>query len=810
MYIPVFFVLSLPLQAGGDGTFRSSFVLPNAGRPGPATVHSGDLNGDGKLDLIAANGSNRIQVYFQRASNREDWQQKSVPVGSQTWFVRSADFTGDGLDDIIAADLSATAFFIESEPGDGFKQPVPIPESKGARWTALGDWDNDQKLDFATANISAADITVFLGDGAGGFRLSQRLPGSREHALEALDYDADGKLDLFLGTGLTGITPHRGVGDGTFTVKPSFEQMGCVEYLAEVGHYERGSYILHGDFNLDGKGDLAPTCVETTSASVGISLGDATYQETLETSAGPDVDSSAIADLNGDGNPDLALVSKGSTSLVVHLGKGDGRFLPEPAVFGPTGDTPVFLIVRDLDRDGLIDVISADQLSSTLTIFWSRSSERFLESASSVTGFAAAKSMALGDLNLDGAPDFFLPRSDRAEVQVYLGPGKAPATKPSLAITTQEKVSIVEAVDLDGDGVSDLVGTDPIGGNLLVVLLASDGAVRSQKSLVAGVSPSSVEVGKIDSNETADVAIPCKGSNHVAVFLAEGGGAFAQARIVPTVEKPRGAALADWNGDGLGDLVVIGDTVAVVHFGKGGGDFEAGAEAARDAAKLFTDVAAGDLNGDARLDLLITDSKGLGVLYLQARGGREWEAPVALKLSGAPTSLVLQDLNGDGRLDITTSSVSARSASVLLHEGELKFKSVVYGLGLAPIAHRVSDLDLDGVPDLFGYSSTTATILFGRSKVTLRPTFRRGDVSGDGKLAINDPIVILTRLFQGGEPLGCESAADADDNGVVNLGDPITILKHLFQGGAPLPAPGVEACGEDPVPDDLTCSGSCV
>ena len=801
-------LLSSPVLAQGDGTFESPFVIPNAGRPGPATVHSGDLDGDGKLDLVTANGSPRILIYFQSSSSREEWRQLPLPVGSQVWFVRSADFTGDGLDDIICSDIAATAFFVQSLPGRRFNRPKAIPEARGARWSAIGDWNLDGNIDFATANIAAADLTVFHGDGAGEFTFAQRLPGSREHTLEAADYDGDGQLDLFLGTGLTGITVHQGLSDGTFEVKNAFEYLGCVEYLAEVGHFEGGEYIVHGDFNNDGRGDLAPTCVETTRASLGISLGDSTYEPSIETLAGPGVDSTATADLSGDGNTDLIIASKGSTSLRVHLGLGDGKVEEEPKMFAPTGNTPVFLVVRDLDRDGFLDVVSADQLSSTLTIFWGKEGERFLESTLAVTGFAAAKSMDAGDLNGDGAPDLFFPRSDRTEVQVYLSPTKGTPTEPSMLIPTKGRFSFLEVADLDGDGVPDLAGADQVTGKALVALLNASGETRGELTLDAGIAPSSVEVGRIDEGTTPDVAVPCKGSNHVAIFLAQGDGAFANARTVPTVDRPDGAALGDWDGDGATDLAVFSGTELAVHFGKGGGELDAPKQVTSDATKLFVDAQAGDLDGDSNLDLLVAESKTLSILYFKGSGGGEFEDAAQIKLDSTPGSLVLADLDEDGRLDITSTSPSGRSASVLLNKGNLEFRSLVYGLGMVPAGHRLVDLDGDGAQELVAFSATSATILSGRVDTSTAPRFIRGDVNADGVMAINDPIAILGRLFSGGDPLACEAAADADDDGKVAITDPIGILNRLFSGAPPLPPPGPD-CGEDPTPDELECETSC-
>jgi len=84
--------------------------------------------------------------------------------------------------------------------------------------------------------------------------------------------------------------------------------------------------------------------------------------------------------------------------------------------------------------------------------------------------------------------------------------------------------------------------------------------------------------------------------------------------------------------------------------------------------------------------------------------------------------------------------------------------------------------------------------------------FRRGDANQDAIVDITDAIGALGYLFLG-EPasLACEDAADSNDDAEVNTSDAITTLSYLFLGTGSLPAPGPDACGEDPTPDELPC-----
>jgi hypothetical protein len=785
--------------ASGDGTFQAPFSISTAGRPGPVTIHTGDVNQDGKLELLNANGSSSILVLFQNAQNRQDWKSIALPVGLSTFFVRAGDFDADGFDDIVAADTSSTAFYVHSKGNNTFDAPKRILGSNGSRWVTIGDWNEDGHLDVATANLNSANETIYFGDGTGNFTLSQNITGSREHTLEAGDFDGDGYTDLLLGTGIPGITPFKNLGNGKFQQKTNVSNLGCVEY------------ITVGDFNADGKADVAPTCIDFQNAFVGISMGTGAYRNAMEVKT-VGTGSSAIADLNGDGHQDFALTSQQNTTLLIFPGKGDGTFVKPAFSFGPTGYVPVFLIAEDLDADGRPDVISADQQSSSMTVFWGVQGDRFLESGYEVKGFTSARSMAMGDLDKDGVPDLFFPRSSTnpARIFVFLKPGQAALTAPSLVIDTANFYTYLDVVDLDGDGNLDLAGAYEANGLALVALLDADGMVKTQTALSAGLLPKGITVGRIDGDSGLDLALPLSGANAIAIFLNKGAGTFNEVITVPTIDKPKKVLLKDLDGDGKTDLEVLSSTAVGIHYGGDGGTFLEPVKLIEDLLRNYTDIHVADLNGDRIPEILVSEQKSTSVYVYTGMGGRQFSEPKALKTSNYPVSIAVADLNGDDLPDITTANYANRTLSVLLNKGVDGFPThSAYGIGFPPTGHRVADLNRDGAMDLVGFYSAAAIVLLGHPKATDTHHFLRGDTSGDGLLELTDPILLINRLFLGGELLRCEDAADADDDGELALTDAVLVIDRLFLGGPPLPAP-YPTCGDDTVADTLKdCSTNC-
>jgi hypothetical protein len=324
-----------------------------------------------------------------------------------------------------------------------------------------------------------------------------------------------------------------------------------------------------------------------------------------------------------------------------------------------------------------------------------------------------------------------------------------------------------------------------------------------------------VRLGQIDDAAPIDVALPCKGSNWVALFFGQPGGTFADAKTLPTINKPRSVALGKLDADAAMDMAVISDTELAVHFGKGGGEFDPQVSLLADPARAFTDVAILDLDGDGLTDLVVSETKQASVLVFKGKGDREFDAPQLFKAAAAPVSLVIADVDGDGLPDVTTLSATGRSIGFLRNLGAAGLApAVAYGLGFAPLGHRVVDVDGDGALDLVGFTGTPAVgdpfvrILLGRPVEPPSERFRRGDATADGKVDLNDAIAILAHLFQGGDALACDDGADVDDDGSVSLNDPVLLLGSLFQGAGALPEPG-DACGPDPTPDTLGCGSSC-
>jgi hypothetical protein len=262
-------------------------------------------------------------------------------VGSFPLYAATADFNGDGNPDLVVADNLSGSVSVLLGNGDGTFQ-APVAYSIGAfnspTVPIVGDFNGDGKIDIAVPNLN--QVSVLLGNGDGTFQppINSTIGGCGTTDAIAADFNRDGNLDL---VGISECGPYvfiaLGNGNGTF--------QGLVGYKTDGA--QLNSQVAAADFNGDGFLDLA---VSSGSISILLGNGDGTFQPAVPYSSG--AGSVSIADLNGDGRPDLIVAAGGYVAVL--LGNGDGTF--GPAAEYPVDSGAIEAEVGDFNQDGKLDV----------------------------------------------------------------------------------------------------------------------------------------------------------------------------------------------------------------------------------------------------------------------------------------------------------------------------------------------------------------------------------------------------------------------------------------------------------------------
>jgi hypothetical protein len=347
----------------GDGTFLSGRTL-NAGKGTYATA-SADFNGDGKADLIAVNsGSNNVSVFLGNG-NGTFQAAKAYATGSEPKSVAVGDFNGDGHPDLAVANYNEGTASILLNNGDGtFKKQVKYSVGQSPQAIVAIDLNSDGKLDLVVGNRSA--LAVLLGNGDGTFQAAISYGiGSDYSALAIADFNGDGKLDAAVvdnnGNSPLGIMFGDGAGGFGTAVPVSIFPIDQVESVA-AGNL-RGFGIQ--DIVVGG------SCC---AGLVGVLLnnGDGTFQKVLiaATTAIGQASSIALADVNGDGALDA--VAAGNPGVAVLLGDGAGSLLPDLVWYGSSGQgggvgvTPNGIAMADFNGDGSLDLAVVENKGSSV------------------------------------------------------------------------------------------------------------------------------------------------------------------------------------------------------------------------------------------------------------------------------------------------------------------------------------------------------------------------------------------------------------------------------------------------------------
>lgn len=329
------------------------------------------------------------------------------PAGTLPYQVTTADFNNDGNLDLAITDSDTVAVLLGN--GDGTFQKPRIFSAPSAIAITSGDFDEDGNADLAvtqTGGTGAGEVTIFLGDGKGGFRRGGTKPiGVGGSSVAAADFNGDGHLDVVVadkGFDKPGnVMVFFGTGKGTLHTGTRYKISG-------------GPFgVAAGDLNGDHLPDLAVAL--DTAGSVAVLLNDGTGKfgkPTTYYAGNGEVVDAKIADLNHDGMNDLAAVNASKNEIAVLLNKGNGTF--KPAQYYTTGSSrgsgTNALVIADFNLDGNLD-IAAVNLFGDSALLYGRGNGTFKPAVPINAGVGSnnAFSIAAGDFNNDGAPDLAIP-----------------------------------------------------------------------------------------------------------------------------------------------------------------------------------------------------------------------------------------------------------------------------------------------------------------------------------------------------------------------------------------------------------------
>ena len=473
----------------------------------PIAISVADTNNDQRADIVVSNRGSSTVTILQRDGNRFREIEMPIDGGPSTNLV--ADLTGDGLQDLIVCVFGAAAVTVFPGQADGtFAPAFELPSSGLPYRPVVGDINEDGHPDLLVTGSGTDVVNLYFGDGSGlasGYNVSAGIPSPR--FVTCADLDGDGVDEVAVSgppssqVAIIGLpTDIRGLG------ARAVRQTALIEVGLPVLR------VVSGDFNQDGRPDLAAATekglkllINRGPANPGdpvkFDLFPSGVNDVLLPSAGSQFDVAvadmngdgiddivvsdftaetvtvlratgpnlvfeaqpvriaigrrpggiAVTDLDGDGDPDVAVARNASSNIAILRNDGSGN-LSDWLVL-PVGSEPNYVVAADFDEDGRMDLATSNAGDDSLTVLFGRVGG-FVPKVLSVGD--APTGLLVSDFDGDGHSDLLTASLSSADFRVVAGDGRGGFASPQVFPGTYEATSVAFG-DLDGDGREELI-----------------------------------------------------------------------------------------------------------------------------------------------------------------------------------------------------------------------------------------------------------------------------------------------------------------------------------------------------------------
>ncbi len=342
------FVLAAP-GAAAQGVARPFFAprVDYAAAPGAIHVAIGDLDGDGKPELVVANGRSNTVSVWRNLGNGAFASRVDYAAGAYPSWVAIGDLDGDGRADLVVANLNRNGVTVLRNLGNGaFAAGVDYPTSYVCASVAIGDLNGDGWPDLVVTHPYETALSVLPNLGNGAFAGPRLDAGGLVVAIG--DLDGDGRPDVAVAGG--GVSVLRNIGAYFAFAAPVYYATGT-----------RALCVAIGDLDGDDRPDLVTANYGDQSSQIGSSVttlrnvGNGTFTDRTDYATGAGSVAVAVGDLDGDGKPELLVANQNGDTVSILRNRGDGTFAPREDYSTRRG--PGSIAIGDLNGDGKLDLV---------------------------------------------------------------------------------------------------------------------------------------------------------------------------------------------------------------------------------------------------------------------------------------------------------------------------------------------------------------------------------------------------------------------------------------------------------------------